>query len=339
LANAKQKKKNRPPKQPPILFERTQKLIAEIESLTGGTLLTYWNNPRGSVCSNDVVAFFDILERIGAVDSIRLFIKSDGGNGEASLRIVNQIRQHCKTLTALVPLDCASAATMIALGANEIQMGAMSYLTAVDTSLTHDLSPIDRDNDRVGVSLDELRRVMRLWQHERSSDKTNPYSHLYQYVHPLVVGAVDRASSLSVMLCQEILSYHIRDRKKIKRIANALNTKYPSHSYPILLDEAKRLGLNVTPLKREVNGLLLDLNETYSEMGQKAMTDFDEIHSHSNEITNILEAKGILVYFQQDKDWFYRQEERRWVALNDNSGWRKTERVGGRVKNTVLHIT
>ena len=35
-------------------------------------------------------------------------------------------------------------------------MGPLAYLTAVDTSLTHELSPVDRGNDRVSVSLDEL---------------------------------------------------------------------------------------------------------------------------------------------------------------------------------------
>jgi hypothetical protein len=34
------------------------------------------------------------------------------------------------------------------------------------------------------------------------------------------------------------------------------------------------------------------------------------------------------VYYQQDKDWFYRAEERRWITLNDNSGWRRIERAG-----------
>ncbi len=57
---------------------------------------------------------------------------------------------------ALVPLECASAATMIALGADRILMGPTAYLTAVDTSLNHALSPVDRDNDRVSVSLNEL---------------------------------------------------------------------------------------------------------------------------------------------------------------------------------------
>lgn len=342
MASNKTPKKTRstkPLKQPPILYERSQKLLLKLEQELGGTLLTYWNNPRGAICDSDVVAFFEVLERVGRSKTIYLLIRSDGGNGQASLRIVNLIRKHCERFVVLVPLDCASAATMIALGANEIQMGPMAYLTAVDTSLTHDLSPVDRDNERVRVSLDELRRVVRLWRGEKSTDRSNPYGHLYPYVHPLVIGAVDRASSLSVMLSKELLSYHIGDIRKINRVANALNTKYPSHSYPVLPDEAKRIGLNVTTMPRQVHDLLLQLNEAYSEMGQKAVTDFDEIRSHGNEITNILEARGVMVYFQLDKDWFYRAEERRWITLNDNSGWRKAERVRGRMATTVLHIT
>jgi hypothetical protein len=36
---------------------------------------------------------------------------------------------------------------MIALGADEIHMGPLAFLTAVDTSLRHELSPTDIDNE------------------------------------------------------------------------------------------------------------------------------------------------------------------------------------------------
>jgi len=38
--------------------------------------------------------------------------------------------------------------------------------------------------------------------------------------------------------------------------------------------------------------LLQELNLLYSEMGQRAITDYDEENHHDNEITNILEGKG-----------------------------------------------
>ena len=325
-------------KQPPILFDKTQHLIAQIETILGAPLISYWNNPRGAVCHNDVVAMYEVLQKLGKRDRLYLFIKSDGGNGQAAVRLVNLLRQHARQLVALVPLNCASAATMMALGANGIQMGPMAYLTAVDTSLTHDLSPVDRDNDRVSVSLDELTRVIRLWRSERADVAENPYKTLFQHVHPLVVGAVDRAESLAIMLCKELLSYHVSDASAVDAIAEALNSKYPSHSYPILFEEAQRIGLRVEHMDPAINTLLLELNELYSEMGQKATTDFDEIRSHSNEIANIVETDGIQVYFQYDKAWFYRSEERRWITLNDNSSWRTIVRCNGATTRSILHI-
>jgi hypothetical protein len=325
-------------KQPPILFDKTQAIIKRISKMLGGTFVTYFNNPRGSVCHDDVLALFELLEKIGHQKTIYLFLKSSGGNGQASLRIVNLLRQYCDQMIAVIPLECASAATMITLGANEIRMGPMAYLTPVDTSLTHSLSPIDRDNDRVSVSLDELTRVVRLWQAQNGTAQENPYQELFQHVHPLVIGAVDRAESLSIMLSKELLAYHIKDENVAEGIAASLNAKYPSHGYPILYDEAKRIGLKVNRLTPEINSLLLELNELYSEMGQRATTDFDDTHAHGNEILNIWESTDVLVYYQQDKDWFYRTEERRWISLNDNSSWRRVLRVGRKVEKSILHI-
>ena len=326
-------------KQPPVLFESTQAVIERASALLGGPLITYWNNPRGSVCQNDVVALYTVLEKLGQHETIYLFIKSDGGSGQVSLRLVSLLRQHCKNLVALVPLECASAATMITLGANQILMGPTAYLTAVDTSLNHALSPLDRDNDRVSVSLDELNRVIRLWRSQQSDSTENPYKSLFAYVHPLVIGAVDRAESLSIMLCRELLSHHIADDVKSHEIAATLNSKYPSHSYPILQAEAKKIGLNAAPLSADINALLLELHRLYSEMGQKATTDFDEIRAHGNEIVNIWETKSLQVYFQQDKDWFYRSEERRWITMNDHSSWRKMERIRGKLSKSVMHLS
>jgi hypothetical protein len=330
-------------KQPPVRFDRTQQLLAQLERAVGGPVVAYWNNPRGSVCHSDVVALHRLLEGREPFETVHLLIKSDGGDGQASLRFVNLLRRHCRRLVALVPLNCASAATMIALGADEIQMGPMAYLTAVDTSLTHDLSPLDRDNDRVSVSLDELKRVVRLWREQagpaaRARPDMNPYHALFPHVHPLVIGAVDRAESLSTMLCRELLSYHIADNRKVQRIATTLNSRYPSHGYPILLEEARRIGLQARPMDGRVNALLLELTAVYSEMGQKATTDFSEVRAHGNEIVNILEIAGRQVFYKLDKDWFYRAEERRWITMNDQSDWHLVTRARGRVVRTVLHI-
>lgn len=323
---------------PPILVDQTQRIVRRIERHIGGTFLSYWNSTNGSICANDVIGLYEVLRKVGSRKAVTLFIKSDGGSGQASLRMVNLLRQFTEKLVVIVPLECKSAATMLALGADEIHMGPLAHLSAVDTSLVHDLSPIDRDNTRVSVSQDELLRVIKRWQREVGRDSTNPYQAIFQYVHPLVIGAVDRASSLSTKLCVEILSYHLRDKKKAIAISNRLNSDYPSHSYPITLREARRIGLKVQSLDPSVNEMLFELNELYSEMGQRALTDYDEQNYHDNEILNILEGPDIQLYYQTDKDWHYRKEERRWVPMNDNSSWRKVIKDGQKTMTSLLHI-
>lgn len=319
-------------------MERTQPVIERLSAALGEPVFTYWNSTKGAICQNDVAGLYALLRSTDTVDRLSLFIKSDGGSGQAALRMVNLLRRYTKHLTVLAPLECQSAATMLALGADRIIMGPLAHLSAVDTSLTHDLSPIDRDNDRVSVSNDELLRVIRLWSEQAKDSTKNPYEALFPYVHPLVIGAVDRSSALSTRICEEILSYHMEDADRAREISNILNSGYPSHNYPITLREAKRIGLNVEAMDDAVNGLLFELNEIYSEMGQSATTDYDERNSHDNSILNLLEASGLLIYFQLDKDWHYRSEERRWVALNDKSSWRKAEMIQGKVDISQLHV-
>lgn len=325
-------------KVPPKLFDETQRVIKQISSRLDGDFISYWISGNSRIVHEDAVAFYEVLRGRRKRRHLYLFIKSDGGNGQASLRIINLLRKYYKKITAFVPLECASAATMLVLGADVIEMGPLAYLSAVDTSITHDLSPINKDNDRASVSQNELSRVIKLWNENKQNNDTNPYSDIYKYIHPLVIGSVDRATSLSIQLTNDILSYHMTNPQKVKDISNTLNSGYPSHSYPITIREAQKIGLNVKELNDEVNDLLLELNELYSEMAQMAYTDFDELNYHDNEILKVIEGDDLKLFYQKDKDWHYRTEERRWIPLNDESSWRKIALIEGKQHEESFHI-
>ncbi len=326
-------------KRPPVLFNETQAVIKKFSKHFDGDFITYWVSDMSLIIHDDVVVFYEMMKQQKHKKTLYLFIKSDGGNGQASLRIINLLRDYYEEIIALVPLDCASAATMLVLGANKIIMGSPAYLSAVDTSITHELSPVDKDNDLVSVSQVELSRVLKLWEDKKEENKDNPYNKLYDHIHPLVFGAVDRASSLSIKLTSEILSYHMEDAVKVEKISNHLNASYPSHGYPITFKEAQKIGLNVEKMTSEVNDLLLELNMIYSEMAQLALTNFDEFNYHDNEILKIIEINGLQAFFQKDKDMHYRKEERRWVPMNDSSSWRKlTEDSKGGYEEAKFYI-
>lgn len=56
-----------------------------------------------------------------------LYVKSTGGSGKVALRLIHLLRSVYDELIVLAPGECASAATMLALGADRIKMGPISY--------------------------------------------------------------------------------------------------------------------------------------------------------------------------------------------------------------------
>ncbi len=328
--NAPRHKKEIKILEPPVLFKQTQAIISSVAYFYQSDFIAYWGAYNSHIAPTDVVVFNEILKNGKNSDKLYLFVKSSGGSGKAALRLIHLLRSVYDEIIVLAPINCASAATMLALGADEIKMGPLSFLTAIDTSITHVLSPVDFNEDLVSVNQNELDRVIKLWNKEKTTTNKNPYEELYRYIHPLVFGAVDRASSLSIRLTSEILSYHMDDKETITVITNHLNSEYPSHGYPITSREAAELGLNVSNLEEEVHEELIQLNHLYSEMAQRSYTDYSEYKYHDNQIYTIIESEGLQMFYQVNRDMVYRREDQQGVPINDRSSWVKVDKDGRR---------
>lgn len=303
-------------------FELSQKIISRIESKLDGEFLVFWLVPSASIHDVDATGFYNLINAKKSKKKCCVFIRSTGGSGMVSLRLVNMIRDKFSEVTALITSDCTSASTMLALGANDIQMSSRAYLSAVDTSLVHELSPTDKFNTKVRVSLDELHRVTRLWSENSKNDNSiNPYEEIFKYIHPLVIGAVDRASSLSYKICTEILSYHMKDKTLIDKISETLNNEYPQHGYPITMKEAKRIGINAIQMDYEVEELLTQLDMVYQEASDDQKLYENENKYEFRRVNRIFERSGSRFFYEWDEENNYRAEEKRWITARDDSSW------------------
>ena len=85
-----------------------------------------------SIDADDIPPLGDALKSLGDVDTLYLIINSPGGDGTVAEKMVNMCRYYCETLKVAVPNRAKSAATMIALGSDEIVMGYASELGPID---------------------------------------------------------------------------------------------------------------------------------------------------------------------------------------------------------------
>ena len=85
--------------------------------------------------SGDVPALGDALMSLGQLDQLNLIIDGPGGDGTVAEKIIELCRSYCKEFRVVVPNRAKSAATVIALGADEIVMGYCSELGPIDAQI------------------------------------------------------------------------------------------------------------------------------------------------------------------------------------------------------------
>lgn len=89
--------------------------------------------PNSALSADDIAPFGSMLATLGKVKNLDLMIHSPGGNGVVAEKLVDMCRQHCSGIfRVIVPNMAKSAATLIALGADQIVMGYCSELGPID---------------------------------------------------------------------------------------------------------------------------------------------------------------------------------------------------------------
>jgi len=251
----------------------TLTLIQEIERIRESRVITFFAYPDVIVRGDIPLQLYAQLRRIGRVPKIDLFIHSTGGESEVPWRIITLIRNFCKEFRVLIPFMAYSAATHIAMGADEIVMGDMSELGPVDPARAHPLLPKENDQPLL-ISVQDLRHCIEFLKREGGEytpeSLATIYSALFDKVHPLALGAIEQSYALARLISEKALGTHMNpetEKEKIARIVNAFSDGFFSHNYRIGWKEAKDLGLPITYTNDNLWEAMWKLYEHYAAFG------------------------------------------------------------------------
>ena len=241
-------------------MKRTQ-LFETIERERGSRVIAYVTSDRqGPVNARVAMDIIPIVSRrlraIGKTKRIDLVLYSAGGDTMVPWRLVSMIREYCETFSVLVPYKAHSAATMIALGADEIVMSDMSELSPIDPSTSNFFNPADPKNPegRIPISVEEVMSYFDLAKNkfgvksdEKLADIFMKFMEATPAVHPLALGNVNRTHNLIKILAERLLKSHLRamTKEKIANIIEHFTEKLYSHQYYIGRKEAREdLGVS-----------------------------------------------------------------------------------------------
>jgi hypothetical protein len=313
---------------PKPYFKEVQELLKEIEKKVQSKVIFYYVPAHESIKSDDPDYFLEQLQHIGHQEKITLIIYSAGGDGLASLRIGTLLRKFCNTLDVIVPSLCASAATILALAADSINMSPIGFLTAIDSQYKHPLGPANKKEQTTPISHISIQNIISSLETEKPIQQDNEtegtYRTLFKYVHPVVVGDMIRSSKQSELLAEKMMKMHMssfESEEKIVEIAAKLVNGYPQHGFTILYDEAKELGLPVTLLEDDLTYILWDLLKYYKALTKTLITNVAKGYTYHFSIPIVIESVDKRVMFKRSFYRRYSVETRAWQIENDNSFW------------------
>ena len=252
--------------------ERTA-LFKQIEEKRQRPLISYITSIRPGLLSSmatDAIPY--IIEQVNSIpadqDKIDFLIISNGGDPIVSLRIISMLRERFKHISVLVPYVAYSAATVLALGADEIIMHPYSNLGPVDPQVT--ISRRDTTGQQtMEFSAEDIRNYIEFVKNDAGiTDQQHLISALNSLlteIGPTHIGFTKRSQQLSLSLSTKMLETQMHDKNKAAAAAQALNSAFYHHGYAVARSEAKRIGLKVTYPDSELEQLMWAVWKDYSD--------------------------------------------------------------------------
>lgn len=244
-----------------MTYSNRVELYKRIEAARGRPLISYVTSLRplaeGGIAQDVIPQFIKQLNMIPAQhEKVDLLVVSNGGDPIVSAQLVCYLRERFRHVSVLLPFAAYSAATLLALGADELIMHPYSNLGPVDPQFIDESDGPAGPEGTLMYSAEDLRAYFDFVKSDVGlSDEEHlvkTFVQLSKAAGAINLGIVKRSAQLHMSLSEKLLSAHMSDTNKVKAIAEALNRSFYHHGYPVGRKEAREMGLPVrTPTTRE----------------------------------------------------------------------------------------
>lgn len=238
-----------------------RRYIQALSERTGRTTFLYYSgfqqSPQGDpnnlqVTSSDMTGFMEVCSNVTDSRELDLFLHSPGGDGEAADQICQYLRSQFDHIRAVVPLYAMSAATMMALAADEILMGDHSQLGPIDPQLTIQTNEGPRTASAQAIK-DQFELAVKECEDPNKLPAWVPILRSYA---PGLLAACDHASARGEEIVRKALEQHMfaDQGDRAEKAAAAAHwfgdaATFLSHGRPVRREEAREHGINVTNLE------------------------------------------------------------------------------------------
>lgn len=253
-------------------------LIERIEEMRNSRVVVYMTGDRqpwGAQIGGDAIRpLYDHLRQLDTPDTIDLFICSRGGDIDVPWRIASGLRTAAPTWNALVPWRANSAATLLALGADEIVMGPQAELGPIDPIMNirraagPDIQSLVQDTVNVEDVMSYVRFVKDRLALTDQDALAASLGKLTDRLDAIGLGNAYRTHSHIREVARRMLASRSKpaSTNTMNSIIETLAEKVYAHGHAIGRQEASELGLPIVEAPPELDTAMWELLEEYEEL-------------------------------------------------------------------------
>ncbi len=233
-------------------------LYKEVESLRKRPLIVYATSQRqhasGSMASDVIPEFCNqVLCLPPKCPSVDLLIVSAGGDPMVAWRTISILREKVRHIAVLVPHMAYSAATFLAMGADEIIMHPFGNLGPIDPQITVNRKRQDGKNEQLHFSSEDMEALIDFAREKTQLSDQQQMVEAFKMIcaeaGALSTGFALRSSRLTQQLGVKLLLTHRKrgkdNERKAREIVDRLNKQFFTHGYALGRSEAREIGLNI----------------------------------------------------------------------------------------------
>ena len=236
------------------VIKQTRKIIDVIQTARNSKLLVLISHRSlDSKVTLSISSALRKMDKAGSLDNLDVLLESRGGDINSAYKILQMLKAYAKHVTVVVPFYAKSAATLIALGADRLQMCKVGELGPVDPQV------LDPNSSMMMPALSIKRAV------DFINEISNPIvvASMADKISPMLIGAYRNAEAASKQYLNQIFMAKGFDEKERERLVSVFTKELLSHGYPMSVDFLKKHNIPMIELEEDQEHLFADLHEIW----------------------------------------------------------------------------
>jgi len=230
-------------------IKQQQEILHDIELKLNGKTVFF----DGDTDPITALILHKVIRKIDKNERLFLILESPGGSIDSAAKIVHMCKEYFNELNVIVPYYAKSAASLIAIAADNLYIGKCGEIGPIDPYVQHPVGNYRFPALAIKDAIEVIEETKDPYVKMGLTDKIDPY----------LMGSYKRTLREARQYIEK--ANLIKTASNKEKVISELTETYISHGYPIDRKACLKIGIKFSDLDNEIFSTIYDFMENHLE--------------------------------------------------------------------------